>query len=189
MSVNIFQGSFDLAQEFTIFRSYGTKLRFEAVICICADILDEAYFLDIQLILDDLHKELRYFKRCFYIHIADRLSVFDICTVSCRTAKYNDFQYFCHIFLKFRIDHCLVNNREVTQMDTFRSIFINTSYQVLVNIFCHERNHRSGCLADRYQCGIQCHIRIDLILLHAFCPETLTASSDIPVTHLIYELL
>ena len=74
-------------------------------------------------------------------------------------------------------------------MDTLRSIFIHASYQVLIDVFCHERDHRSCCLGDGYQCMVQSHVSIDLILLHSLCPETLTASSYIPVTQIIYEVL
>ena len=74
-------------------------------------------------------------------------------------------------------------------MDTLRSIFIHASYQVLIDVFCHERDHRSCCLGDGYQCMVQSHVSIDLILLHSLCPETFTASSYIPVTQIIYEIL
>ena len=94
-----------------------------------------------------------------------------------------------HICFQIFVDPFFVGNREVTQMDAFRSIFIDASYQVLVDIFGHERNHRSSNFGDGYQGSIQCHIGIDLILFHSFCPETFTASSYIPVTHIIYEFL
>ena len=83
----------------------------------------------------------------------------------------------------------LVHYREVTQMDTLGSIYIVASYQVLVNILCHEGDHGCCCLTDGHQCGVQRHVGIDLILLHTLCPETLTAASYIPVTHLIDEVL
>ena len=74
-------------------------------------------------------------------------------------------------------------------MDTFRSIFVNTSYQVLVDFLCDERNHRRCRLADGYQSSIQSHISVDLILFHSLCPETFAASSYIPVAHVIYKFL
>ena len=74
-------------------------------------------------------------------------------------------------------------------MDTLRSVCINASYKVLVDILSHERDHRSCSLGNCYQCCVKCHVSIDLILLHALCPETLTASSYIPVTQIIYEIL
>ena len=83
----------------------------------------------------------------------------------------------------------LVDYREVTQMDTLGSGCIIASYQVLVNILGHEGDHGCGCLTDVHQCGVQRHVGIDLILLHTLCPETLTAASYIPVTHLIDEVL
>ena len=74
-------------------------------------------------------------------------------------------------------------------MDTFRSSLINASYQVLVDILCHKRNQRCSNLGNGNQSGVKGHVSIDLILLHTFCPETLAASSDIPVTHLIHKFL
>ena len=74
-------------------------------------------------------------------------------------------------------------------MNTFRCIFIQTSHQVLVNIFCHKRNHRRSRFGNGYKGGVQSHISVNLILFHTFGPETFTASSDIPVTHIIYKFL
>ena len=74
-------------------------------------------------------------------------------------------------------------------MDTLRCVFIDASHEILVNLFCHERDHRSGSLGYCHKCCIQCHVCINLILLHSFCPKTLTASSYIPVAHVIYKLL
>jgi hypothetical protein len=74
-------------------------------------------------------------------------------------------------------------------MNAFRSGLVDLSYQVLVDLLCHERDHRSSCLCNSYKSGVQGHIGIDLILLHALCPETLTASAHVPVTHIIYEFL
>ena len=94
-----------------------------------------------------------------------------------------------HILFQLLVDVILVDYREVTQMDTLGSGCIIASYQILVNILGHEGDHGCGCLTDVHQCGVQRHVGIDLILLHALCPETLTAASYIPVTHLIDEVL
>ena len=74
-------------------------------------------------------------------------------------------------------------------MYAFRSTLVDISYQVLVDLLCHEWDHRRSCLCNSYKSGIQSHISIDLILLHALCPETLTASAHIPVAHIVYKLL
>ena len=83
----------------------------------------------------------------------------------------------------------LINGREVAEVDALRSCLIDGSYKVLVDLLCHERDHRSCCLTDRHESCVESHVSIDLILLHALCPETLTASSYIPVAHVIHELL
>ena len=82
-----------------------------------------------------------------------------------------------------------VNGREVAEVDALRSCLIDGSYKVLVDLLRHERDHRSCCLTDRHESCVESHVSVDLILLHALCPETLTASSDIPVTHVIHKLL
>ena len=94
---------------------------------------------------------------------------------------------FIHILLQLLVDLRGLYHRIITEMDTFRCGSIIASYQILINILCHEGNHGSCCLTDGYQCSIQSHISIDLILRHAFCPETFSASSYIPVTHIIYK--
>ena len=74
-------------------------------------------------------------------------------------------------------------------MDALRRVFIDALYQIQINFFRHERDHRRRTFADGHKSRVQRHIGIDLILLHAFCPETLSASSDIPVAHFIYKII
>ena len=74
-------------------------------------------------------------------------------------------------------------------MDALRGIFVDLPDEVLVDILRHKRNHRSGRLAYGHKCGIERHICINLILLHPFCPETLAASSYIPVAHIVHKIL
>ena len=68
-------------------------------------------------------------------------------------------------------------------------IIISTQYpndnNVLIDLLCHERDHWCCCLTDGNQTGVKCHVCIDLILLHALCPETFTAAAYIPVAHVI----
>ena len=94
-----------------------------------------------------------------------------------------------HVIFKFFVNLIFMNFWEVTKVNTFRSILINATNQVLINLFCHERDHRSCCLRYCNKSCVQSHVSIDLILLHSLCPETLTASSYIPVTQIIYEVL
>src|SRR5699024_4119113 len=78
---------------------------------------------------------------------------------------------------------------EHAQMDTLRSVCIDTAHKVLIYLFCHERDHRGRRLGDGHESCVQRHICVDLILLHSLCPETLAASSDIPVAHVVNEFL
>ena len=126
---------------------------------------------------------------CFYEHAADRLTVLDVGGITARTSHNNDIQNLLHILFKLPVNQLFICHREVTQMNTLRSGLVNAAHQILINILGHERNHRSCALGNRNKCGIKCHVSIDLILLHALCPETLTASSDIPVTHIIHKAL
>ena len=82
------------------------------------------------------------------------------------------------------------SHREVAQMDAFRSIFVNAAHQVLVDLFCHERNHRRRYLCDTVTSAVYSVIyALILSCSIPFRPETLTASSDIPVTHVIHKVL
>ena len=74
-------------------------------------------------------------------------------------------------------------------MDAFRSTLINAAYQVSVYAFCHKWNHWSRYLAQCNKCCVQCHVCINLVLFHSLSPESLTASSYIPVRELIYKVL
>ena len=74
-------------------------------------------------------------------------------------------------------------------MDALRSGLVQVTDQILVDRLCHKWDHRSCYLTYGNQSGIQSHISVDLILLHTLRPETLTASSDIPVAHVIYKIL
>ena len=74
-------------------------------------------------------------------------------------------------------------------MDALGSRFVDGAYQVLVDLLGHERNHGSRCLGNGHQRGVKGHVGIDLILLHSLCPETLTASSYVPVAHVVHEIL
>ena len=143
----------------------------------------------VQFVFYDLLIEFWKLKRCLHIHLSNRLTVLDVCSISAGTSHHYQLQDFIHVRLQFLIDIGIICNREVTQVNTFWRILINASYQILVDIFRHERNHRSCSLADFYKCCVQSHVGIDLILLHTLCPETLTASSYIPVTHIIYKIL
>ena len=74
-------------------------------------------------------------------------------------------------------------------MNALRSRLIHGAHQILIDILGHERDHRRRTLADRHKRCVECHVSVDLILLHALCPETLTASSDIPVAHIIDKII
>ena len=126
---------------------------------------------------------------CLYIHGSDRLTVLDGSRISCGTAHYYDIKSLFHIIFQLLVDHGLICHGEITQMDTFRCVLINAAYHVLIDFFCHERDHGCCTLADLNKCRIQCHVGIDLILFHTLCPETVSAAAHIPVTHLIHKVI
>ena len=74
-------------------------------------------------------------------------------------------------------------------MNALRCVLVNTAHQIAVNFLRHKRNHRCGALADIHKRRIKGHISVDLILLHALRPETLPASSHIPVAHFIHKVV
>ena len=74
-------------------------------------------------------------------------------------------------------------------MNTFRSGRVIGAHQIPVDFLCHKGNHGSRRLAHRHQRRMQGHISVNLILLHALCPEALTAAAHIPVAHLLHKVL
>ena len=74
-------------------------------------------------------------------------------------------------------------------MHGLRRRCIDCANQILVNLLAHKRNHRRSRLRDRDQRRVERHERIDLILLHALCPETVAAAAHIPVRHVVDKLL
>ena len=127
--------------------------------------------------------------RCLYIHGSDRLTVLNIGCITCRTTHNDNTKNLLHALLQLLIDHFLIRYGKITKMNTFRCILVIGSYQILINLLCHKRNHWSCCLTDFNQCCIKRHIGIDLILFHSLGPETLTAAAYIPVTHFIHKII
>ena len=74
-------------------------------------------------------------------------------------------------------------------MNGFLRRRIHAAYQVTVDGLGDERNHRCRYLRERYQCGVERHVSIDLILLHALRPEALSRTTNIPVRHVVDEIL
>ena len=179
----------DTAKLLAIFRAYRFELRLEAVACERGNVLRENDLLHIQLILNDILIELSKLMVCLYIHRADRLTVLDVCRITCCTTHDNDLQDLFHILFQLLVDVLFICCREVAKVDALRCALVNAAYQILIDLLCHERDHRRSALADRHKRCVKRHISVDLILLHAFCPETFTASSDIPVAHLIHKVV
>ena len=94
-----------------------------------------------------------------------------------------------HYLLERGIDEGFVRYRIIAQMYGFGSGSIHASYQVLIDVLRDERNHGCRDLRGLGEHGIQGHVCIDLVLLHAACPESLTASAHIPVTGLVNEFV
>ena len=74
-------------------------------------------------------------------------------------------------------------------MDRFRRRLIDAADEVAIDGLRHEGDHRRSGLGRRDECRVERHIGVDLVLLHALCPETAAAAADIPVRELIDELL
>ena len=78
--------------------------------------------------------------------------------------------------------------RPIAEVNGFGSACIHLLHQIAVDFLCDEGCEGCCQFYHGFQNGIQCHISIDFILFHAFCPETLTASSYIPVGQVIQEI-
>ena len=74
-------------------------------------------------------------------------------------------------------------------MDTLRSGGIDAAYQVLVDLLGHEGDHGRRRLGNVHQGGVEGHVGVDLILLHALGPEPLSAAAHVPVAHVVHEIL
>ena len=150
-SVDLSKCLTDTAQKLAIFRSNRTKLWLKAVGNKGFHIICEFYFFYIQFICNNISKECIHLLWSLHIHGTDRLTVLDVCSISAGTAKNNHLQHFFHIIFQFLIDPLFLHCREVAEMDTLRCSLINTSYQILINIFCHKRDQRSCCLGNGHK--------------------------------------
>ena len=99
----------DLAEVLAVLWSDCTKLWLEAVCCVSAYIIIELNVLHVQLILDDSLLLTFKFLVSLDIHLADWLSVLDICGISGCTSQNNDLQDLVHSNLKLWIDHLLIH--------------------------------------------------------------------------------
>ena len=84
---------------------------------------------------------------------------------------------------------CFVDLREVAEVDRLRSRLVDAADEVAVDGLRHEWDHRRSGLGRRDECRVERHVGIDLILLHALCPEAAAAAADIPVRELVDKLL
>ena len=83
----------------------------------------------------------------------------------------------------------LVRNRVIREVHGLRRGCIDRAHQVLVNLLAHERNHGSRRLCECDQRRVERHIGIDLVLLHALCPEAVPAAAHVPVRHVFDKFL
>ena len=74
-------------------------------------------------------------------------------------------------------------------MNTLRRVLVDTAHQIAIDFLRHEGNHGRGAFTDGHERGIKGHVRVNLILLHSLRPETLAASSHIPVAHLVHKVV
>ena len=181
VAVQLREGFPDESEMSAVFWSDRLELRFEGVGRIRPDIVRERHFLHIQLVPDDRLIEVLKLLRCLDIHGADRLTVLDRRGVSAGTSENDNLQHLVHILFELRIDLRLIRHRIPAEMNALRRILLDAAHDVLINLLRHERNHRRGAQADVLQRGVQRLIGIDLVLLHALCPETLSAAAHIPV--------
>ena len=74
-------------------------------------------------------------------------------------------------------------------MDALGGGLIDAANKVAVDILGHERDHRGSQLDNGDKSGVEGHVGVYLILLHALRPEALPAAADIPVAHVVNEAL
>ena len=74
-------------------------------------------------------------------------------------------------------------------MNAFGNVLVDRADKIAVDVVCHEGDHGSCKLADGFECGVESHISVDLILLKTLCPEAFSASANVPVTHIVNKAL
>ena len=154
-------------------------MRLERIREVCFHVVLEDDLLDVELFLDDFLEEVRQHRLSLDIHRADWLAVLDVRVVARGAAEHDDGEHFAHVLFELRVDMRLVDLREIAEMDGLRRILVDAADEVAVD----------GRLDRRDKRRVERHIGVDLVLLHAFCPETAAAAADIPVRELIDELL
>ena len=150
-------------------------------------IVAEDDLLDVQLILDDLHEEVRQFMRRLDIHLPHRLAILDVRCVACRTAERYDLKHDLHIVLERGINPRLVGRREVREVHRDRRVLVHGADEIAVDALRDERHHRRRCLHRRHKCCIERQIGVYLILLHPLRPEAAAAAAHVPVRQLLDE--
>lgn len=104
-------------------------------------------------------------------------------------AEHDYIERLVHSLFKSLVNIRGIRNGVVAQVDALGSGLVNAANEVAVDILRHERDHRSGKLRDGDERGVKSHIGIYLVLAHALRPEALAAAADIPVAHLVDEVL
>ena len=180
---------FYLAEESAVLRTDGLELRLEAVADEIRLAVNKFQFLDIELVSDSLRVLAAESLVRADKHLAQRLTVLDVRAVSCGTAEHDYIERLVHSLLKSLVNICGIRNGIIAQVDALGSGLVDTTHEVAVDILRHERYHRSGKLRDGDERGVKSHIGIYLVLAHALRPEALAAAADIPVAHLVDEVL
>ena len=117
MAVNTSQSSLYLPNLLANLWTKYLELWLEAVGEIFLHIILEGYSFQIQLAGYNLLEEIIQLLISLYIHIANRLTILDIGSVTGSTSQNNDFQYQLHLCLQLSINESLIGYREVTKMD------------------------------------------------------------------------
>ena len=165
------------------------KIRLDRAARVLAQVVLHFHALDVQLVEDDLPIVFRDLKRRVDVHLADRLAVLDAARVADRAAENDDFEQVIHVLLELLVDHVLIRRRIAAEVDRLRCIFVDRADEVLVDFLCHKRDRRCRKPAQCREAGVERLIGVDLVLLHAGCPESRAASADVPVGHVVDELL
>ena len=179
----------DAVQKLSVFGPHGLQLGFERVAGKFTQIFPENKLLYVQLIQDNRPVFACKLHIGADIHGPDGLAVLDVRRIAGRTSQNDDVKDLLHGCFQILVDHFLMDRREIAQMDALRRIFVNAAHQIPVDILGHEGDHGRRRFCNGHKGCVQSHVGIDLVLLHALCPEALPAPSHIPVAHLVHEIL
>ena len=170
----------DCAEQLPVTRSERSELRLDPVGNESGRILHKMHRFHVQLFGNDGGEFLSH-RLSLDKHLRKRLADLHVRFVSGRPAERYEAKDPCHVPLEIRIDPRSVGNGIIAEVHRQRSVLIDRTDNVLIDLLRHERRKRCGKARHRLKHGIQRHIGCDLVGRFFASPVTIPAAAHIPV--------